>query len=126
MKELIIEAWGEQYNVKPTLGMYRVVDFMGRERDGLGITLSSDGEPFETLTVSFGEFISMANAAYIDINNCPWAPQLLSTGIATDTGLTHTSGFCRYPLWLFDAEFLRSLNEELYDRYIAQYKEERL
>lgn len=124
MKELTIEAWGEQYNVKPSLGMYKVTDFMGKERNGLGITLDSDGEPFATLTVSFGEFIPIANAAYIDVNNCPWATQLLSTGMATDTGLTRASGFCRYPLWLFDAEFLRSLDEKLYDRYMAQYKEE--
>ena len=55
----------------------------------------------QPLTVSFGEFIGLKDSAYIDTNNCRFAQQLLDQGIAVDTGLRKSSGFCEYPLWGF-------------------------
>lgn len=110
--------------VTPSLKLYAVHDFMGAEHPALAITLScDDGEPFADVTVSFGEFIGMKNAAYIDLNNLPGATVLLAEGVAQDTGIFKCSGFCKYPLWLFDEEFLKGIGKESYAIYSEDYDE---
>lgn len=119
---LTAEIRGKQRKLIPTLGMYQVEDMFAKERDGLAVCLSEDGEPFAVITVSFGEFIGIKNAAYIDTNNCPWAPKMLEdAGVARNTGFKKRSGFCEYPLYLFEEKFLRGLDEELYEEYASQY-----
>ena len=129
---------GEEVIVEPVLALYDVKDFADKEMVNVAIQLNSvevrDGmeykEPYATLTTSFGEFIGMKNSTYIDINNCPFATQLLNQGIAQDTGLTKQSGYVTYPLWQFDEEFLKSIGEEQYkqystkfDKYMRQFEE---
>ena len=98
-----------------------------RERDaGLAITLidvtdSNDPPDYCDLTVSFGEFIGMKNCAYIDTNNCDFADQLLKQGIATKTQFTKKSGFCEYPLWLFEEKDLIEMGEAAYETYCSEY-----
>ena len=78
-------------------------------------------EPFATLTKNFGEYIGMKFCAYVDTNNCRFADQLLELGIAIDTGFTKQSGFCTYPLWLFNEHFLKDVDEEKYRLYSEEY-----
>lgn len=73
--------------------------------------------PYYTLEVE----PSLRNAAYIDTNNCYFAQQLLEQGIAKDTGLKKRSGFCEYPLWVFEEGFLREIGKENYEKYKAAY-----
>ena len=100
---------------------------MGEEMPGLAIVLDEVGETpedmeqYAVLTVSFGEFVGLKNAAYIDVNNCPFAHELLEAGIAEDTGLTKSSGFCEYPLWVFDEDFLREHSNGAYEEYEQEY-----
>ena len=114
--------------LQPSVGLYTVSDFMGQELPGLAILLDEVDpdtgevlEPYTVLTVSFGEFISVKDSAYIDTNNCYFADQLLSQGIAENTGLYKTSGFCRYPLWVFKEEFLQEIGGEAYQQYATAY-----
>ena len=79
--------------------------------------------PTEKNTKSFEEFIGLKNRAYVDINNCPFAPQLLNRGFAKDTGLYKESGFCSYPLWTFDETVLKETGGEKYERYARAYDE---
>lgn len=65
----------------------------------------------------------LENSAYVDINNCPFAPQLLNRGFAKDTGLYKESGFCSYPLWTFDETVLKETGGEKYERYARAYDE---
>lgn len=78
----IKDCFGKDIDVIPKLFLYSVLDFMGQEMVIPGIQLyTKEGreyEPYATLTVSFGEFISLKNSAYIDVNNCPFAEQILS------------------------------------------------
>lgn len=60
---------------------------------------------------------------YVDINNCPFAPQLLNRGFAKDTGLYKESGFCSYPLWTFEETVLKETGGEKYERYARAYDE---
>ena len=123
----ITDYFGEPVTLRPRVELYSVKDFMGMKRPGLAIVLdevggdSGDLEQYAVLTVSFGEFIGMKNCAYIDTNNCPFAEQLLDQGIAEPTGLTKSSGFCEYPLWVFKEEFLQEIGGENYQKYSQAY-----
>ena len=122
----IKDYFGSQVTVEPSGELYSVRDFMGKELPGLAVELNevdSDGikTPYTMLTTSFGEFISIKNAAYIDTNNCPFAEQLLEQGIAQPTGLTKSSGFCQYPLWIFNEDFLKEHGGESYQKYSDEF-----
>lgn len=130
MKRLeIIDSFGDKVVVEPELMLYTTYDFMDNKMPGLGIQFYSydeDGfrEPYATLTTNFGEFLSVKDCAYIDTNNNSFAGQLLAMGFCQDTGITKQSGFCTYPLWKFDKEFLKEIDVHgLYDTYSKKYDE---
>ena len=122
----IKDFYGRELVVQPRLSLYSVRDFAGKEMPGLAITLidatdSNDPTDYCDLTVSFGEFIGMKNCAYIDANNCDFADQLLKQGMATKTQFTKRSGFCEYPLWMFEEKDLREMGEAAYGTYCLEY-----
>ena len=63
-----------EVEVTPKIQLYSVKDFMGNDLHGLAVNLdwidpdTNMLEPYGTLTVSFGEYISAKNCAYIDTN----------------------------------------------------------
>ena len=85
---------GGKIRLKPRGELYDTRDYMGKQMPGLAIVLDEVDqnenvtEQYAVLTVSFGDFLTMKNCAFIDTNNCPFAPQLLSDKIAQDTGST--------------------------------------
>ena len=125
MKLEIRNFSGEKIQLEPRLGLYMVSDLTGTRLPGLAVFLdeltAAGREPYCALTVSFGEFLGIKNSAYIDTNNCGFAEQLLKPEIAQATGLYKTSGFCRYPLWIFSEKFLKEVDEETYRKYAKEY-----
>ena len=125
----VTTSYGKRVRLRPSVALYRVEDFMGKELPGLAIVLDEVGkngkvkEEYAVFTISFGEFIGMKNCAYIDTNNCSFAEQLLDYGIAKPTGFTKASGFCSYPLWQFDEAFLKDIGGECYEKYSKAYEE---
>ena len=119
---------GKTVTLVPRLELYSVRDFMGTELPGLAVDLDiyagefSPPMPYTSLTVNFGEYISVPNSAYIDTNNFPFADQLLAQGIAEQTGLTKSSGFCTYPLWVFKEDFLKKIGGKKYQEYTQAYE----
>ena len=119
----ITDFLGNQLKLQPRVELYQVKDFMGQTMPGLAIVLDEIGEEPEdisqygVLTVSFGEFIGQKNTAYIDTNNCSFARQFLDQGVARETGFYKESGFCRYPLWEFNPEFLQEHSHGNYEKY---------
>lgn len=69
---------------------------------------SLDSEPEEyamiTVCIPHGTYELQPDMGFVDINNCPWAPEFLETNkIATRiVGCNATSGFVSYPLYEFD------------------------
>ena len=96
----------------PKLFLVEVPDFMGEMQKNIGIKFNciENGVeiPYVNLTVNFCEFIGFKCSAYIDTNNFPDAVELLQKGFAKDSGFTKNSGFCTYPLWVFEEDFLKS------------------
>lgn len=127
MKFGILDTFGNSVMLQPRVELYSVTDFMGTEMPGLAIVLdevhgtSGELEEYTFLTVSFGEFISIKNSAYIDTNNCPFAEQLLAFDIAEPTSFSKRSGFCEYPLWVFKESFLREAGGEKYEQYLRAF-----
>ena len=117
----------EKYEITPHLKLVEVTDFMGKKQHNLGLTFThienGNEMPFANFTLNFGEFLGMKNCAYVDTNNCWFADEILQTGIAEDTGLTKISGFCKYPLWSFNEEFLEEVDKEVYQKYSDEYDE---
>lgn len=126
MEFKITNKFGQALTLSPRLGLYTVKDFMGEKLPGLGIILDdvtnpAEPEQYAVLTVSFGEFIGSKNCAYIDVNNCYFANQLLIQGFGKDTGFSKTSGYCDYPLWQFDESTLREIGNDAYQKYSDAY-----
>lgn len=126
MNFVIIDDFGKEHKVFPKVRLYKVKDFMGNELPGLAIVLNEKHEgyiePYATLTVSFGEFISIKNAAYVDTNNCPFAEVLIQReSIGEKTTLTKRSGFCEYPLYVFNEGFLAIIGGLEYQKYVNEF-----
>lgn len=88
----------------------------------VGLTTSEEGysEPYGNLTVNLS-VEAPKYCAFVDTNNMPGAEDfLVKNKIAVFTGLTQSSGFCTYPLYLFNPERL----EELCPDGMADYERE--
>lgn len=69
-------------------------------------------EPFGSLTVNI-DAPAPHYCGYLDINNLSNAEKFVTEhGLGEFTGITGRSGFCEYPLYLFDADRLRELCPE--------------
>ena len=127
MKDNIIrfKSFGQSFTLIPRIELYTVKDYMGKSKPALAVVLDDACtlEQFSVLTVSFGEFIGIKNASYIDDNNNP--PELLDaflkSGCAMKTRFIKHSGFHEYPLWIFDEEWLSQIGGENYRKYSKSY-----
>jgi len=119
------------------LGFYTQFDpVVNKEMLGLAILSYENGQPYGYATKNVPnrflgkpEFIGLQNAAYVPAEEVFRDKELLEKGIAQDTGFTRELdmeyGCIVYPLWLFDEEWLRSLEvigNYTYDDYAAQYR----
>lgn len=79
----------------------------------LSIFSISEG-PVASLTVNLPNTKKYPeNYAFLDINNFPEAEEVVSRlGIGQDTGRFGFSGFCVYPLWVFDLDAISALAEQ--------------
>lgn len=125
--------YGNEYTLIPELRLYDAYDMLtGKNRPLIAIQLhfideEMEREPFATLTVNFGEYIGVHNAAYIDTNNLgdsitDWLEEI---GAGHKTQFTKQSGFCVYPFFVFDDEFLKKIedNGQCYARYNKSFDE---
>lgn len=118
---------GGKIRLKPQIELYDTRDYTGKQMPGLAIVLDEVDqnenvtEQYAVLTVSFGDFLTLKNCAFIDTNNCPFAPQLLSARNRCRILATANSGYCEYPLWVFKEDFLKEIGGEKYEQYSEQF-----
>lgn len=77
----------------------------------VGMTTADDGfpEPYGDVTVNLLVPVP-SYCAFVDTNNMPELEEfLVKNKIAAFTGIEQRSGYCSYPLYLFDAEKMRGL-----------------
>ena len=91
-----------------------ISSYMDNNRIYIGL-VEVDGEypePFADLTVNISAPCP-DYCGYVDINNCPELEGFIEKhGLGEFTGLMGSSGFCSYPLYLFDPEKLREVAPE--------------
>lgn len=94
-----VNSWGKKYYV-------RIVKSAYCQNGGLALPMFVEEtyEPFATLTVNLSENLKLPeNMAYVDTNNCPWAEEFIAKyELGKPTGQTAQSGWCTYPLYVFD------------------------
>ena len=59
----------------------------------------------------------------VDINTCPWAEEFIKTNkLGIPCGVTITSGYCEYPLYIFDLDKLEGgeLDDIHYGNYVRR------
>lgn len=119
------EVNGEK--VIPFVSLYpNTKDFMGNAKFNLAVGFDrTDGSLHSIVTTNFGDFISTKNAAYIDVNNCPWFEEIIDFSVARRTCFTSKSGYCEYPLYIFDEKWLKEIDtNHYYEKYLNQFIEE--
>lgn len=86
-------------------------------------------EPYGDLTVNL---VGKAPdyCGFVDLNNMPELEKFIEENkLGEFTGLTQRSGFCEYPLYLFNAERLRELcpdGMQVYETSIGKGREEKV
>jgi hypothetical protein len=79
---------------------------------GLNCVSGENPESYGDITVNLEGKVP-DYCAYVDLNNMPELEKFIEDNQLGDfTGLTKRSGFCEYPLYLFDPEKLRQLCPE--------------
>lgn len=98
--------WGSTVEVKLEINNYMnnnglYLGLMGREED--------DFEPYGDISVNLGTK-APDYCAYVDLNNIPELEKFIEENdLGEFTGLTQRSGFCEYPLYMFNVDKLREL-----------------
>ena len=103
MKTYTLNAWGEQYEITLVKNHY---DNNGTLAIHMYTVKNGEiDEPWQNLTVNLRESEYFGgNAQFVDTNNngeeiIGW---LVANGIAKETGITASSGWCEYPLMVFE------------------------
>lgn len=100
MKSMEIKLYGKTYKVKPKIDKYTTYK-------NLCISLvEENGSPFSCLTVNLIQLPE--NYAFVDTNNMPSAEEFIKKyELGKSVDQWYTSGFCSYPLYVFDIEKIK-------------------
>lgn len=101
------------FDVKTDFTTYKNCHFVTSQYitdDNLAIIiLDTKGMGVATITKCLNDISIKPNESYVDVNNCPWAIDLIqSLGVGKLTGKERKSGYCTYPVVKFDLEKLEN------------------
>lgn len=66
-----------------------------------------------SVTTSLNDHSLREDEAYVDTNNCPWAVLFLErNGFAKRTGIEGRSGYCKYPVMMFNRKKMEEYEED--------------
>lgn len=93
-----------------------IASYMNNNRMYIGL-IDENGKHFADMTVNI-DSPCPDYCGYIDINNCPELEDFIEKhGLGEFTGLMGQSGFCSYPLYLFNVEKLREAAPESMEHF---------
>lgn len=98
--------------VKTTFGTYdgcylHLDHYVANNATAISIWSNTEG-PIATLTVCLPAETCKKHESFVDVNNCPWAPQfIVEFGLGKATGEYAYSGFCEYPKYKFNMDVLK-------------------
>lgn len=99
------------------------IDFSLYANNGVLACIIRGGDEFPSvLTVNLNLIPNLAFGSFIDTNNAPETLEFLKDndfGILTE--IRAQSGFCTYPLFVFDKKLVKKANPETYDTYVKTF-----
>lgn len=99
-------SWGTKEQVSIEISSY-----LNNGNMYIGLSMMEDGypEPYGDVTVNLGVEVPDF-CGYVDTNNMPELEKfLVDNDIGEFTGFMERSGFCMYPLYMFNVDKLREL-----------------
>ena len=101
---------------------FDIQQYMNNRAMFIGLMCNEDGyeEPFGDVTVNLS--VAAPNyCGYLNVNDMPDIEKFITDNdIGEFTGFTQRSGFCEYPLYLFNVDKLRELCPDGMDKYEAK------
>ena len=93
-----------------------IASYMNNNRMYIGL-IDEKGERFADMTVNI-DSPCPDYCGYVDVNNCPELVDFIEKHeLGEFTGLMGQSGFCSYPLYLFNVEKLREVAPESMEQF---------
>lgn len=109
-----VTPFGQKIKVELEIGNYQNNNCM---YIGINQTDLEYPEPYGDVTVNLDGKVP-DYSGYVDINNDPGIVDFIEKNeLGAYTGIMGQSGYCYYPLYLFDVEKLRQLAPESMERY---------
>lgn len=102
------------YKVETDFGTYKVElgvsEYLNNGSLAIELIDAEERESFAILTVNIEEEGAGKETAYVDINDCPWAPKFIEDNeLGEFTGKYGQSGFCTYPLYKFNLDKIKEV-----------------
>ena len=100
-----LTCWGKEWEVTVLLQRYSIDNTLA-----IQLWCYDEGypEPFATLTKNVQDPFLEENEAYVDVNNCPWAEELIKKyNLGNPTGERMQPAWVSYPKYQFNLEELK-------------------
>lgn len=117
------DNYGDDNNVRLVLNMYRDNDnlFVGLEEHDNEFDFWS---PYCDVTVNISKLPFLESAINVNLGGQEKITFLIKNGFGALTDKILSSGFCQYPVFRFNAEKLKELDPEFFEKYALAHRQD--
>lgn len=116
MNKYVLKHSNEDIILIPSLNLY--------ENGVLALRFTSNDSKYDFIaTCNFG-FVGIKFSSYLDINNYPFILEFLTKyKFGEELPYTKKSGYCEYPLFLFDEKLLQLIDKNVVNIYSKSFED---
>ena len=100
------------YEIDGTKVTVQKSSYMDNQTLAIVLTEVDTGESYDVITTNINDsdFVCDKTHAFVDTNNCPWAPKFIKdNNLGKPMNYIGESGYCSYPLYEFNVEDIPDL-----------------